>query len=330
MNEAPPPLGGLYKSRPEDFVVREQLRPPPAAPDGPWLWLHVERRGMTTDEVISALASAWRIPAAEIRRSGRKDKRAVCSQWFSLPTPTDEAQWPADLTLLEQRRAADPLRLGMHEANRFEIVLGGADPAPLDRWIRYLPATGVANVFGEQRRGVDGENARRGGDLLAGKPVPPADRGLRMLWLNAWQADRFDEALAAWMAAGKPEEPGDLVWHPAAGLALPRGRSSGGIATGPLFGARMDWPRGGAGAREAAVLAAAGWQRDEFARKAARLRLWGGRRPLWVYPADVRAEAVSAGVRLSFALPPGAYATTILSALGARPADAGAEAAPDV
>lgn len=322
------PLGGIYKTVPEDFIVRERMRPPTESPNGDWLWLHIERRGMTTDEVIAALAAAWNLVPRDIRRSGRKDKQAVCSQWFSLPTPRDDAPWPNNLTLLERRRAGDPLRLGMHEANRFELRLRGADTSGLDAWVAHLTRQGVPNAFGEQRRGGDGDNAARGGDLLAGRPVPSADRALRTLWLNAWQADRFDAVLADWLAAGRPEEPGDLVWHPAAGLALPRGRAVGGIATGPLFGARMDWPRGGAGAREAAVLAAAGWQRDAFTRAAARRRLWGARRPLWVFPTEVSGASTADGVQLSFSLPPGAYATTALSALGACRAAVGAGDAP--
>lgn len=326
MIDLPPPIGGVYKTTPEDFVVDEVMRPPAADPTGAWLWLHVRRRDLTTDEVVARLAAAWEVAAEDVRRSGRKDRRAVCSQWLAIRSPRDEAPWPDDLECLARLRAADPPRLGMHEANDFRLVLrGAADDAPrLETWAARLAHDGVPNRFGPQRYGIDGENAARGADLLAGRPVPPADRGLRTLWLNAWQAARFDEVLDRWLAEGRPEEPGDLVWHSAAGLALPRGRA-GGITTGPLFGARMDWPRGASLKREVAVLEAAGWPRDAFTKAAARRRLWGGRRPLLVIPTVCDLRRLEPGVvECRLRLPPGAYATTVLSLLGAKPAD-GAE-----
>lgn len=332
MIDLPPPIGGVYKTTPEDFVVHEVMRPPPPDPTGAWLWLHVRRRDLTTDEVIRRLAAAWEVPAEDVRRSGRKDRRAVCSQWLAIRTPRDEAPWPEDLTCLARLRAADPPHLGMHEANEFRLLLrGAADDEPLlQAWASRLLSDGAPNRFGPQRYGVHGENATRGGDLLAGRPVPPADRGLRKLWLHAWQAARFDEVLDLWLAEGRPEEPGDLVWHSAAGLALPRGRA-GGISTGPLFGARMDWPRGASQKREAAVLEAAGWQRDAFTDAAERLRLWGGRRPLWVVPTVCELRRLEPGVvECRLQLPPGAYATTVLNLFGARPADGDETPAPDV
>ena len=118
----------------------------------------------------------------------------------------------------ERRRADDPLRLGMHESNRFELRLRGADPTRLADWVAHLTQAGVPNAFGEQRRGGDGANAERGADLLAGRPVPSTDRALRTLWLNAWQAELFDAVLAEWRAATWP-----ISWPitPASSASLP-------------------------------------------------------------------------------------------------------------
>ena len=39
MTASPAPLGGVYKTTPEDFVVREHMRPPVESSGGGWLWL---------------------------------------------------------------------------------------------------------------------------------------------------------------------------------------------------------------------------------------------------------------------------------------------------
>lgn len=328
----PAPTGGQFKQRPEDFRVEEQLRLPAANPEGRWLWLEVERRALTTGQVADLLAEAASVPSGEIRWAGRKDQQAIARQWFSLPWSNEDLSGlPESLLVHARHRCAEPLRLGRHDGNRFVIRLRGArcDEALCAAWVPAL-ARGIPNRFGRQRFGADGDNAQRGADLLAGNAKAPRDRRLRMLWLSAWQSDLFNRVLDRWLADGAPETAGDLVWHPAAGLAIPRGRREG-SPTGPLFGSRMDWPTGEAARREQAVLEAAGWTRNRMEQAAHRQRLRGARRPLMVIPAQVGLRPhpdAPTDLELRIELPPGSYASVVADLLSPG-ADAGAATGAD-
>ena len=74
----------VIRSRPEDFVVVEE---PLYAPSGvgKHLFVEIEKRGRTTEQVARELARACAVEPMEVGYAGRKDKIAVTRQWFSVP-----------------------------------------------------------------------------------------------------------------------------------------------------------------------------------------------------------------------------------------------------
>ena len=72
-------LSGRIKSCPEDFVVNEQLGFDLNG-SGEHLFLYVQKRLLTTHELIELLAKIIGIPARQIGYSGLKDKHAVTRQ----------------------------------------------------------------------------------------------------------------------------------------------------------------------------------------------------------------------------------------------------------
>ena len=94
-------------------------------------------------------------------------------------------------------------------------------------------------------------------------------------------------------------------------------------ATGPLFGTRMDQPRGLPDRRERDALAHLGLSLDDFTSPPSGVRLRGARRPLRVPVGslrlepfcDVEVEDVPNALRLCFELPAGSYATVLLAEL---------------
>lgn len=169
------PPSGEFRAVPEDFRVEEMLGFAPEG-EGEHLWLWVEKRGVTTLELVRHLARACEVTPRDIGYSGMKDKVAVTRQWISVHLPGREA--PANLTarlaelpvvLLEQVRHPRKLKRGVHRANRFTLRLTGdaaRDPGVERRW-RWLCEHGVPNYFGPQRFGPGGRNLIRARHLLA-------------------------------------------------------------------------------------------------------------------------------------------------------------------
>jgi tRNA pseudouridine13 synthase len=82
------------------------------------------------------------------------------------------------------------------------------------------------------------------------------------------------------------------------------------VTAGPMFGRKLFAAAGEAAAREAAVLADAGLPREAFAGFGKLLP--GTRRHNLVYLDDLAAAREPEGVRLTFTLPAGSYATVLL------------------
>jgi len=164
-HQGEPAADGVIRSQPEDFDVTELLAFEPSR-DGPHSLVQVEKRGMTTLQLIDVIARFARVKTREIGYSGLKDRHAVTRQWLSLPFDPDR-DWSAlssqDLRVLQATRNARKLRIGSHRANAFVLVVRrlGGDVAGLPERIERVAEVGVPNYFGPQRFGRHGDNLRR-------------------------------------------------------------------------------------------------------------------------------------------------------------------------
>ncbi len=84
--------------------------------------------------------------------------------------------------------------------------------------------------------------------------------------------------------------------------------------SGPLYGYKMSCPSGKAAEIESKILSAEHLELCAF-RIPSRSRLKGARRALRAPIESPHAEAIDGGLRVSFILPPGAYATVVLDEL---------------
>jgi len=311
-------------SRPEDFRVTE-LPLYPASGEGEHLFLLVEKRGLTTPQLIARIAETLGIDEREPGHAGMKDRHAVTRQWISLPRKTAEpglsALGDGDYRVLEAKAHGNKLRPGHLAANRFELFLSGeAEEDFISERLGELRRRGLPNYFGHQRFGAAGDNHLAGRRLLEGKRKPRGGRA--KLMANAWQSYLFNHVLAGRLDGLGRLLPGDLAWihgkgavFTVADAAAEQGRLDALeiSPSGPLPGRKMSACRGEAGERELELLREAGWreEQDRF--------LAGARRPLIVPVADLGAEAEPGGWRLRFMLPPGSYATVLLRELGIEP-----------
>ncbi|WP_117237209.1 tRNA pseudouridine(13) synthase TruD [Thermus sediminis] len=315
-----PGVGGVIRLHPQDFQVEEVPAYLPSG-EGEHLYLLLEKEGLTTREVFEFLRDELGIPEKEIGVAGLKDKHARTQQWFSIPRRHENA-----LCLLENLRGVrllhadlhtNKLRTGHLKGNRFRILIrepqGGK--ARAEAILRALEQRGVPNYYGPQRFGLGGVNPARGYELVKGgkgRGSPWLKRfligSLQSLLFNDWVALRMERGLYDRVI------PGDWAKKHATGgefLVEDQGEAERALrleisATGPLFGRKYPEAKGEARALEDEILARYNLAREEF--RARR----GARRPIRVPLSEWRVEEAPKGLWLSFFLPKGSYATSLL------------------
>lgn len=334
-----PGSGGRIKVAPEDFRVDEIPAYAPAG-QGAHLYLHVEKRGRTTRDVLRELAAALGVPDREAGFAGLKDKRAVTTQWMSFPTPrtpgAGELAGEGWRTLAVSRHG-NRLRTGHLRGNRFALAVRGGDLSRARACASALRERGLPNFFGAQRFGAERDNAEVGKAILLGDTGSPhvrravRDRFLRRLCISAYQSLLFNRWLSERIADGLFARAlaGDVMKRLEGGLFTcqdpaadePRIARFEISPAGPIFGHKMLPAAGEALARESRLLAAEGIALSDFA--SGRGEAEGTRRPARL-PLEVELEPLPDGYRASFSLPRGSYATVVMAELVKEgPADLG-------
>jgi tRNA pseudouridine13 synthase len=339
-----PGIGGVLRATDDDFVV-DEVPAYPASGSGDHVFVHIEKRGLTTPQVTQAIARALRIKDRDIGVAGMKDRHAVTRQWLSLPPPvTPEAASALSIDgvrILETVRHNHKLRTGHLRGNRFVLRITNCDVDAANRASRILERLsqppGAPNWYGEQRFGKYGDNAARGRELVAGT-APGKDRRIDRLLVSALQSELFNNWLVARMADGLYDTVlvGDVLHKVGGGLFIcddpttdtARLRAGEVVITGPMFGVSMKLPAGAAAVREQAILDAAGIAREAFERVARIAE--GTRRDATIAVRDITVrEAGPSTLEVAFALPSGAYATAVMREVmkaASEPVDGAVEA----
>ena len=330
-----PGIGGRIKVEPEDFEVEEVPAYEPSG-SGDFLYLWVEKRDMGAEYFIRQIAKRLDISPAEVGTAGLKDRRAVTRQMVSVPISLEPrlSQLDGDgIRVLRTGRHSNKLRPGHLRGNRFRILIRDLDPAAPERImpiLARLQSDGLPNYYGPQRFGRDGETARLGFALLRQEPPPESSDGrrpnlrspfLRKLALSAAQAALFNEVLAQRVSDGLLRRvlPGDVMakW-PFGGMFVVEDLANEQsrfdrreiVHAGPIFGRKTFAAAGEAAAREASVLQKANLPANAFSGFGKLVQ--GTRRHNLIYVDDLKADFEGDGLRLSFFLPAGSYATMLL------------------
>lgn len=314
-----------FKACPEDFVV-DEIPLYPAQGSGPHTFVRVEKRLRTTEEVAGDLARAAGVRRREIGYAGTKDRVAIARQWFSIPDLDPERAGEFELSgarVLEAVRHQNKLRTGHLRANRFAIWVRGLTPEQIEAahdQIELLAAKGFPNRFGAQRFGRDGDNAKRGLEILLGA-APAKDRRRSRFLVSALQALVFNRVLDSRRLPLDRFEVGEIaVKHESGGLFCvedvarenERARSFEISPTGPIFGRKVAQPLGAPAEREREIFAACGIPDRENLNPPRGISLRGARRTLRVRATDFARSVVDDAIKLEFTLPSGSYATVLL------------------
>jgi tRNA pseudouridine13 synthase len=321
-----PGIGGEIKAEPAHFVVEEFPLYEPVG-EGQHVYVRLIREGWTTRALRERLVDLFGLREVDVGCAGLKDKHARVTQTFSLLLrDVDEAtvacriEEALPVEVVWARRHRNKLKRGHLLGNRFRIVVLGPEPAAMARAeaiAQALQARGLPNFYGVQRFGVSGENAKRGREVLLGRGA--RKRWLRRFLLSAYQAALFNAWLTERIRRGwferlltgdiaKKTDTGGLFEVEDAEVEFPRFQREEITYTGPIYGARMWWASGEPGELERAVLEAA----EVTTEMLRRARLNGSRRRACLFLNDLSIEPHSDGLRFTFTLPKGSYATTVL------------------
>ncbi len=294
--------------------------------EGEHLCLHIEKRGDNTRWIARSLAEYFGVDEMAIGYCGLKDRRAVTRQWFSVHLPgNSDVQIPdvsafseSEFKVLALDRHHKKLRLGMHQANCFEIrlrqVTGDCDL--VEARLQQISQHGVPNYFGEQRFGIDGGNLKEADTLLqsqygadrkrdSGRRKGRGKRGSPRggMYLSAARSYLFNLVLAEYIRSNHGAEDLEAV-----------GSIDGVAATGPLWGrGRISAPEP---IREFEQSVLSGWQ--EWTNALEFSGLQQERRPLVLHPDGLNWHWLSSGnstgpdLALSFSLSSGCFATSVL------------------
>jgi tRNA pseudouridine13 synthase len=323
-----PGIGGRIKQEPEDFDVEEIPAYQPCG-SGDFLYLWIEKRSMGSEYFCRQIARRLGIDPGEVGTAGLKDRHAVTRQMVSVPGRVQDRLNHLDgegMRLLDVSRHGNKLRPGHLRGNRFGVLIrhvGAQAASHLQPILDHIHSNGLANFYGSQRFGHDGETVALGLALLRGdaRASQARSRFLRKLALSAIQSSLYNAYLSQRLHDGLMRQvlAGDVMakW-PAGGMFVAqdplveqaRFEARETVHTGPIFGRKTYAPAAQAAERELHVLSMFGFGPAVF-RSFGKL-LAGTRRHNVIYVDDLAASIESSGVRMIFTLPAGSYATVLL------------------
>lgn len=317
-----------FKASPEDFQVIEQLNIDDEQ-EGEHQWLWVKKRGANTAFCAEKIARFAGVSPKQVSYSGLKDRQAVTWQWFSIQLPGKETlDWQQlnddEMTVERVIRRTKKLRSGLHTGNRFVIRLHNVSDMALlkDRW-HQVTQSGAINYFGEQRFGRFGDNVAEAEKwILASRPkrLSKTKRGLYLSALRSYLFNLIASERVKQLGADALLDGDCAVLAGSNSMftveqwddELKQRLSSNDIEIAlPLPGsAKKTMTAGESAAFENRLLA----PYESWIEALAKLRVDEARRAWKVIPAEAELnELDEATVELSFTLPSGAYATTILN-----------------
>jgi tRNA pseudouridine13 synthase len=315
---------GKIRSLPEDFIVNENLSFEPSGA-GEHVFLQIEKKGENTEFVARQLARFANVRQRDVSYAGLKDRYAVTSQWFSVWLPGKaDPDWTAfasdAIKVLQVARHARKLKRGVLSGNSFKLLIRDwqGDKEKTVQQLELIKANGIANYFGPQRFGNQGQNVSKAVAMFDGAK---AGREQRSIYLSAARSYLFNQILAARVTQHNWNQPlaGDTyqfdLSHSCFHSEQPDAEIIRRLATKEIHPTGVLWGLGEADvsadalAIELAVINAHG----QLAQGLIANGVDRDRRALRVNVQDLNWQFVDDTVlELSFTLPAGSYATSVL------------------
>ncbi len=340
-----PVCSAVFKQELSDFQVYEELGFELEGA-GEHSYLKIRKTDCNTVDVATCIARLVGVRVSDIGYSGLKDRWAVTEQWFSVyrrgkPEPDWEQLNNDNISVLDTSSHRKKLRRGVHQCNRFKLVLRGMQGSREEVEQRLLQIqNGVPNYFGEQRFGYRRGNVLRAMQLF--EHNRPAQRPARKqgLYLSAARSFLFNRILSDRIAADTWQRyiPGDVFnLQGSRSVFVPEQLDEelidrldqGDIhITGVLWGKQKSEDGSNARTDAEAVERRVIHQYPVLAEGLVRSGMQLQRRALRVIPQSMCWQWIDSDtLELSFSLPAGSFATAVVRELiipdqqGSRPGD---------
>ncbi len=325
-----PGVGGTIKDYPEDFEVEEIPAYLPSG-EGEHLFLWIEKRNLSSDEMVTRISRALNIPSSEIGVAGKKDRVAVTKQFVSIPKKAE-----ANLTALDDpcimvhscTPHTNKLVVGHNRGNKFQIKIRNireSTEESITQIAHTIQAHGFANFYGPQRFGSKGDTADIGFKILRGEtadlPKQWLNKGKKKFALSAAQSYLYNRYLLRRLVELGQDSLllGDVVFKSTGGifkvddLEAERARFMNKEINpaGPIFGKKTYASSDEAADFEEKILSEAGIDRSVFQQFGK--MMMGTRRANICRPDAFSWTLEGDTLELAFTLPSGSYATVLLA-----------------
>jgi len=314
---------------------------------GSYLILKIQKQDMSTSKLITVIASSAKCNTNEIGYAGLKDKSATTIQYISLPKMYEKELLKNLSTprvkILESTYHKAPIKIGELKGNNFIIKLHNVTPKSakeFEQKAQKIQKEGIANYYGYQRFGEDGKSYLQGKDIAQSGKRLKGER--EKLLVASYQSHLFNKWLSyrvkisSTIANNSVQKASKILDFP---LELIKE-----LRKQPQFfklflgDVMMSYPYGKSFYTNNLAKASKSFQNQEIsptgllcgdiskrAKSDARYleeqfddsdltSLKGDRRYAWIYPKAIRTkyDKTNQVLEVSFYLPKGSYATTLL------------------
>ena len=338
-------LSAKLKSQTEDFIVEENISIDFSG-DGEHCWLYIKKRGCNTDWVAQQLAKYCGIKKMAVSYAGLKDRHALTSQWFSVqlpgkPTPDwsdfetsflahgSSVKGSGETVQVEKcYRHNRKLQRGALKNNRFVITLRDLSKNDdnsfelLQKRCNEIAKHGVANYFGLQRFGRNNNNLPQAVNLFSNSRLR-LSKHKRGLYLSAARSWLFNLILSERVRCNiwNKRLPGDVFMLDGKSACFKDDTAEDKqylnkrLEQKEIHPTAVLWGEGDrmVTAESAELESRIIDQMPIFRDGLKAVRVQAQRRACRVVPSQFESHRQGDNFVLSFNLPPGSYATTVLS-----------------
>lgn len=204
-------LSANLKTRAEDFIVEEHITVEFSG-EGEHCWLYIEKNGCNTDWLAQQLADYCGVKKMAVAYAGLKDRHALTSQWFSVQLPGKPTpDWGAfesalasiseseNVRVLQCFRHNRKLQRGALKSNAFRITLRALSKTSDETFVllqqrcQLIAQHGVPNYFGPQRFGRNYNNLDQALKLFSNPrfKLPKSKRSIYLSAARSWLFNRI-------------------------------------------------------------------------------------------------------------------------------------------
>ena len=190
----------VFKQNKDDFVVTE-VPLYDFSGEGEHLILKIRKKDLATWDAIEILAKFLNCSTREFGYAGLKDKNAMTVQSISVHKKYEETLKSfnhENLKILETTYHNNKIKVGHLKGNKFFIRLkrvGAIEKRKIEEALGQIVNFGIPNYFGFQRFGIEGDNYKKGKDIIDGK-LKEKRRNLKQMYINAYQSYLFNNWLS--------------------------------------------------------------------------------------------------------------------------------------